>query len=90
MKPASEDPYQLYLGRFAAKVGDKVAVGEYGKHAGKLVKKLSPEEFAARWKEFVQLRANYELVLTEGHTISNVLMKAMRERAAELIVDSPG
>jgi hypothetical protein len=84
----SDDPYRLYLTRFANTVGE-VAVGSYGKHAGKLVKKLSAEEFATRWREFAELRASYEKVLAEWHTLSNTLTKLLRERAAELVVDAP-
>jgi hypothetical protein len=88
MAPMGGDPYQLYLARFAKQVGE-IAEGAYGKHEGKLIKKLSPAEFAEKWAEFIDLRANYESILENGYTISNVLMKVLRERAAELIVDPP-
>lgn len=84
----NDDAYQLYLARFEKAVG-AVAVGGYGKHEGKLVKKLAADEFATRWAELVDLRANYERVLENGHTISNVLMKLLRERSAEMIVEPP-
>jgi hypothetical protein len=82
------DDYATYLERFDRTLG-KAAVGGYAKFDGKLVKKLTPEEFAAKSKEYAELKANYDKIVEHGYTISNVLVRVLRERAAELVVEPP-
>ncbi len=82
----SADPYDLYLARFQEKIGD-VAVGGFGKHGTQLIKKLDAAEFAALWKDFVELRTNYDKMMEMGLTVDNIIIKLLRERASTLIVD---
>jgi hypothetical protein len=82
------DDYPSYLDRFERTVG-KAEVGGYGKFEGKLVKKLSSLEFDAKAKEYAELKANYDKIVENGYTISNVLVRVLRERAAELLVEPP-
>lgn len=85
---AYQDAYRMYLTRVEAALG-KVEVGAYGKHGGKLVKKLGPDEFATLWQDFVDLRATYERMLSGGYTVDNTILKELQQRAADLIVDLP-
>ncbi len=83
-----DEKYAAYLARCDRALGP-VAVGGYGKWNGKLVRKLTPDEFAERDKELDALTASYDKILANGHTISNALVRAIRERAADLLLDSP-
>ena len=85
------DEYREYLARFDQTVegGDAVAVGAFAKFKGKLIKKLSPEEFATKNKEYLDLASHYFQALDRGDTINDVIVKLVRERAAELVLTSP-
>lgn len=82
------DAYQLYLKRFAERVGT-VEVGGYGKWNGKLIKKLDPAEFEKVWSDFVELKTNYDKSFEMNMTVDNLIMKLLRERAAQLVMDDP-
>jgi hypothetical protein len=82
------DPYLEYLARFEQQVG-ALQVGAYGKWNGKLVRKLSPEEFAARNTEFTNLDRTYRGILERGDTINDAVVRLWRERRAELLIDGP-
>jgi len=84
--PMSGDPYLDYVARFDQQVG-ALAVGAYGKWKGKLVRKLSPEEFATRYQEFTNLDKTYRGILQRGDTINDAVVRLWRERRAELLVD---
>jgi hypothetical protein len=85
---SQDEPYRLYLARFQSAVGELEA-GAYGKSQGRLVKKLTPAEFEPLWADFVELRAAYENMLAGGFTVDNAILKVLRERAAELVVELP-
>ena len=82
------DPYQDYLARFEEKVG-AVAVGGYGKFHGKLVRKLSADEFAQRNSEFTTLDTTYRGIIQRGDTINDAVVRMWRERRAELLIEGP-
>jgi hypothetical protein len=84
--PEIDAAYREYLQRFDAAAG-AAPVGGYVKHGGQLVKKLDGAEFAKKWTEFVGADKAYAGVLERGDTISDVLVRVLRERAAELFVD---
>ena len=88
MAPATADPYLEYLGRFEQQVG-ALAVGAYGKFHGKLVRKLSAEEFATRHSEFATLDKTYRGIIERGDTINDAVVRMWRERRAELLIDGP-
>jgi hypothetical protein len=80
------DPYKAYLERFEQLVG-VLEVGAYGKWNGKLVRKLSADEFAAKHKEFARLDKTYQEILQRGDTINDAVVRLWRERRNELILD---
>jgi hypothetical protein len=88
MAPAAVDPYLDYLARFESQVG-ALAVGAYGKFHGKLVRKLSSDEFTARHGEFTTLDRTYRGILERGDTINDAVVRLWRERRAELLIDGP-
>ena len=88
MAPEKVDPYLDYLARFESQVG-ALAVGAYGKFQGKLVRKLSAEEFGARHTEFATLDKTYRGILERGDTINDAVVRMWRERRAELLIDGP-
>ena len=82
------DPYLEYLAKFESQVG-ALAVGAYGKFQGKLVRKLSAEEFHTRYGEFATLDKTYRGILERGDTINDAVVRMWRERRAELLIDGP-
>jgi hypothetical protein len=80
--------YQGYLARFAAQVGE-VEVGTFVKHGGRLVKKLRPDEFGPAFREYQTMTRHYAESLARGDTISDVIVRVMRQRAAELFLSCP-
>ena len=84
----AHDPYLEYLAKFESQVG-ALAVGAYGKFHGKLVRKLSADEFKQRHTEFVNLDTTYRGIIARGDTINDAVVKLWRERRAELLIEGP-
>lgn len=82
------EAYAGYLGRFAQAHGDH-AVGDFVKHAGRLVKKLGADEFAALHDEFEDVARHHHECLERGDTINDVAVKMLRELATTLLLASP-
>jgi hypothetical protein len=80
--------YHEYLARFAAKVGDH-SVGAFAKFGGKLIKKLSFEEFTPAFIEYTDLSTQYYESIDRGDTINDVVMRVLRDKAATLVLDPP-
>jgi hypothetical protein len=80
------EEYRLYLQRFDELVGP-CEFGAYAKHRGRLIKKLRYDEFESRWREFTEVDKAYAEILERGDTINDVLVKILRERSDELLVD---
>jgi len=80
------DEYRRYLARFEAKVGTS-EFGAYAKHNGRLIKKLTYDEFESRLVEYQEVDRAYKEILANGDTINDVLVKVLRERADELLID---
>ncbi len=84
----AETDYAEYLERFTAAVGD-VAVGAFVKHQGHLIQKLDPTAFAARYREYLDLSGHYLAGLERGDTVNDLVVKLIRDHAAQLILTSP-
>ena len=80
--------YQAYLSRFDGALGP-LAVGAYGKWQGLLIQKLSAEQFAERYAEYVTLHDELERTVAAGLTLRNTLIKQLRELAANLVMPRP-
>jgi len=80
------DEYRRYLERFDAKVGSS-DFGAYAKHNGRLIKKLTYDEFETKLGEYHEVDRAYREILANGDTINDVLVKVLRERSDELLLD---
>jgi hypothetical protein len=81
--------YHEYLERFHKELGD-VAVGAFAKYAGKLIKKMSFEDFTPAFIEYTEMAERYHESLERGDTINDVVLKVLREQAAALVLAPPG
>ena len=81
--------YHEYLARFALEL-PAVKVGSFAKWSGRLIKKLSFEEFTPAFLEYRDMRAHYVESLERGDTVNDVELRLLREKAACLIVPPPG
>jgi len=82
------DEYQGYLRRFEEKVGPRQP-GEFVKYNGRLIKRLDAAEFEAVYKEYMGLATHYLEGLDRGDTVNDVVVKLIRDHAANLILTSP-
>jgi len=80
------EEYRRYLARFEAKVGTS-EFGAYAKHNGRLIKKLTYDEFESKLGAYQAVDKAYREILANGDTINDVLVKVLRERADELLID---
>ena len=86
MTKYSED-YQAYLGRFEATFGD--SAGAFIKHQGRLIKKLDAEAFEPVYREYMELATHYLEGIDRGDTVNDLVVKIIRDHAAQLILTSP-
>ena len=80
--------YREYLTRFDRKLG-AVEVGAFAKFEGKLIKKLAREDFEAAFLEYHEIAQRYYEGIERGDTMNDVVVKMLREKAAQLILDPP-
>lgn len=80
--------YHEYLDRFRAELGDH-PVGAFAKFNGRLIKKLSFEEFTPAYLEYTEILRRYEDSLEAGDTINNFVLKLLREQSANLVLRPP-
>jgi len=78
--------YDAYLLRAERQMGPDIPVGGYAKVLGRLVKKLSFEEFAEKWEHFSALHSRYEENMAEGDTVNDAVVQLLEEAAAELLI----
>jgi len=86
-RPDVVTEYQDYLTRFQGQYGDQ-EFGKFVKSHGRLVKKLSYDEFEPMYKEYHDVAANYLEAMDRGDTINDVVVKLLRDRAIELLLTS--
>ena len=82
------DRYHQSLERWTRNAGD-VAVGAFAKFQGKLIKKYSFEEFSPVLLEYLEMMTRYEESLERGDTINDVVLKVLRDQAAQLMLAPP-
>ena len=80
--------YHEYLERFAKQVGE-VKVGAFAKYDGRLIKKLSFEDFTPLYVEYSEMLDHYRESLDRGDTINDLVIKLLREHAANLVLKPP-
>jgi hypothetical protein len=77
--------YDDYLRRLEAAVGP-VEPGGFRKHQGRLIRRLDPAEYAAAYREYMELASTYLAGVDRGDTINDVTVKLIRERAAHVVL----
>lgn len=82
------DRYHQYLERWKRAAGE-VPVGTFVKFSGKLVKKLSFEEFTPILLEYLEISGRYNDSIARGDTLNDVVMKVLRDQAAQLMLTPP-
>lgn len=82
------DRYHEYLERWKRNAGD-VPLGAFTKFQGKLIKKLSFEEFSPILLEYLEMVTRYEESVERGDTINDVILKVLRDQAAQLMLVPP-
>lgn len=88
MTTHSDDDYAAYLERFAAALGD-ASVGAFIKHQGRLIQKLDREAFAPVYREYMELATHYLEGIDRGDTVNDLVVKMIRDHAAQLVLTSP-
>jgi hypothetical protein len=83
------DRYHAYLERWKRAAGD-VPVGTFFKFGGKLIKKLSFEEFTPLLVEYSEMAARYQETVDRGDTINDIVLKVLRDQSAQLMLPPPG
>ena len=80
--------YREYLDRFMTEIGDKTA-GAYVKFSGKLIQKLSFEEFTPVYLDYQEVLKRYTESIERGDTINDVVLRLLREKSASLVLPNP-
>lgn len=78
--------YRAYLERFDEKLGS-IEFGAYAKHQGRLIKKLRYDEFEPKLKELLEMQHAYGETIARGDTINDLVVRILRERCDELILE---
>jgi hypothetical protein len=81
--------YHEYLERFTATAGD-VRAGAFVKYSGRLIKKLTFEEFTPAYLDFNEIAARYQDSVDRGDTINDIVLRLLRDQAANLLLTPPG
>jgi hypothetical protein len=84
----SGDEYQAYLARWERDLGSS-EVGTFAKFAGRLIKKMTEEEFAPVHQEYESLARRYHESVVRGDTVNDVVVRLLRDRAATLVRTGP-
>jgi len=80
--------YQDYLQRFAQELGELPA-GAFAKFAGRLIKKLTFEEFTPAYLDYTEMLVRYRESLERGDTVDDIVLRVLREKAAHLVLPEP-
>ncbi len=82
-----EEEYHQYLARVQKELGN-IGEGQYAKYNGRLVQRLSHEEFVGKWHHYSELRKAYIDTLNKGDTVNDAVVQMVDEHAAELLIPS--
>jgi hypothetical protein len=80
--------YADYLARFGAELGEH-PIGAFVKFRGRLIKKLTFEEFTPAFLDYHELAERYFESVDQGDTINDIVVKLLREKAANLVLVAP-
>jgi hypothetical protein len=80
--------YNAYLARFQAELGE-CDFGVFLKHNGRLIQKLRFEDFQPMYDDYREMLDKYRECVERGDTISDIIVRLMRDRASHLVLQSP-
>jgi hypothetical protein len=80
--------YHEYLDRWMTELGD-AKPGAFSKWNGKLIKKLSFEEFTPAYLEYTDVLQRYTESVERGDTINDAVLRMLRDRSANLLLKPP-
>jgi len=78
--------YEHYHERFIRLVGD-IQPGQYGQFRGRLIRKLSPEQFTAQLSEYTKLGDQFTEAVESGATLSERLTTEIRSAEVSLVLE---
>lgn len=78
--------YTEYSERFQRLVGD-IQPGQYGRYRGRLVRRLTPDEYAEQKNEYTRLGDRLSNAVTAGETLSDSLTAELRSTEVNLILE---
>ena len=78
--------YEDYLNRFDTLVG-QVVVGQVGQYKGRLVKKLTAQNFEEVAVRYRKLLARFEAMVSNRQTIDEGVMMQIRVSETELLIE---
>ncbi|MEZ4401625.1 MAG: hypothetical protein R3B06_16485 [Kofleriaceae bacterium] len=85
---ATDLDYAEYLERYRLALGDG-DVGGFHKHQGRLIKKLDRAEFGERFAEYMEMAGHYLDGVERGDTVNDLVVRMIRDLAAQLILTAP-
>jgi hypothetical protein len=88
-EPHRSAEYRAYLARWEAAELGPSEVGTFAKFSGRLIKKLSEEEFLPVHEEYEGLAQRYRESVARGDTVNDVVVRLLRDRAATLVRMAP-
>jgi hypothetical protein len=81
----NHNDFDEYLQRFQEIVGE-IEAGQYGKYKGRLVLKMTREQFEARYLQYLTLGIRYGTMLSQSDTIEDTLTVDIRAAEVELLI----
>lgn len=85
---SAAEEYQAYLVRWEKDLGPSDA-GTFAKFAGRLIKKMTEEEFLPVHQEYETLAKTFRDSVARGDTVNDVVVRLLRDRAATLVRTGP-
>ena len=80
----NRDIYERYLSIFVEKFGN-AAFGESVRNEGRIVTKMTFEEFVVAWSEFKKTEEFLRETMSRGNTLSDAVEAQYRELAAQVL-----
>jgi len=77
--------FRQYVERFDTEIGHK-EFGQFGTWERQLIKKLKYDEFVEKYMQYKQMDEVYRGVIERGDTINDMMLHALKEIAAELVI----
>ena len=77
--------YEEYVQRFLNEVGE-IADGQYGQYKGRLVLKMSRDQFEQRYQRYLELGIHYGDLLSRSDTIEDSITVDLRAAEIELLI----